>query len=63
MTRTALLVSALFSAAFAWSVRSATILDTAAIENASGLKGTFNKEENVFKISKPRSDLKIAVDG
>ncbi|HEX2843203.1 DUF1259 domain-containing protein [Hyphomicrobium sp.] len=38
-------------------------LDTAAIEQASGLKGTFSKEENVFKISKPRADVKIAVDG
>jgi hypothetical protein len=38
-------------------------IDTVAIEEAIGLKGTFNKEENVFKVSKPRSDVKIAVDG
>jgi hypothetical protein len=38
-------------------------LDTAAIEQATGLKGAFNKEENVFKVSKPRSDVAIKVDG
>lgn len=36
-------------------------LDTAAIEAASGLKGSFNKEENVFKVSKPRTDVAISV--
>lgn len=40
--------------------RSATPLDTAQIEQIVGLKGTFNKEENVFKVSKPRSDVNIA---
>jgi hypothetical protein len=38
-------------------------LDTAQIETATGLKGTFNKDENVFKVSKPRTDVKIEVDG
>ena len=61
MKRTALLVTA--SLALACSAHSAPALDTSEIESASGLKGTFSKEENVFKISKPRSDLKIAVDG
>jgi hypothetical protein len=37
-------------------------LDTAAIESATGLKGSFNKTENVFKVSKPRDDVKISVD-
>ena len=37
-------------------------LDTAQIEQIIGLKGAFNKEENVFKISKPRTDVKIEVD-
>ena len=40
----------------------AVAMDTAVIEEATGLKGTFSKEENVFKVSKPRSDIKIAVD-
>jgi len=37
-------------------------LDTAAIESATGLKGTYNKSENVFKVSKPRDDVKLNVD-
>jgi len=37
-------------------------LDTAAIEQATGLKGQLIVEENVFKVSKPRTDVKIAVD-
>src|SRR5262249_20171823 len=37
-------------------------LDTAAIEQASGLKGQIIAEEKVFKIGKPRTDVKIQVD-
>jgi Domain of Unknown Function (DUF1259) len=37
-------------------------LDTAAIEQASGLKGQIIADENVFKIGKPRTDVKIQVD-
>ena len=37
-------------------------LDTAAIESITGLSGTMNKAENVFKVSKPRSDIKPSVD-
>ena len=37
-------------------------IDTAAIEQATGLKGQLNAEENVFKVTKPRTDVKIAVD-
>lgn len=40
----------------------ATVLDTAKIEQLTGLKGIFYKEENVFKVFKPRSDVKIQVD-
>src|SRR5712671_5339631 len=36
-------------------------LDTAAIEQATGLKGQLIAEENVFKVTKPRNDVKIAV--
>lgn len=39
-----------------------TKLDTAAIEKMSGLKGALIPEENVFKIGKPRNDVKIVVD-
>ena len=38
-------------------------LDTAAIESITGLTGTMNKAENVFKVSKPRIDIKPRVDG
>jgi hypothetical protein len=39
-----------------------TGLDTGAIEQASGLKGQVIAEENVFKIGKPRSDVKVQID-
>ena len=38
-------------------------LDTAAIERATGLQGSYDKAENVFKVSKPRDDVKAKVDG
>ncbi len=36
--------------------------DMAAIEQATGLKGQLIAEENVFKVTKPRTDVKIQVD-
>lgn len=36
--------------------------DTAAIEKITGLKGKLSKEENMFKVSKPRTDVKVTVD-
>ncbi len=62
----ALSLVAALAAAFGSSLLTcayAAALDTAAIEQATALKGTFSKEENVFKVSKPRGDVKIAVDG
>src|SRR5262249_38301235 len=47
------------SASFAASAK----LDTAKIEQLTGLKGTFNEAEGVFKVSAPRTDGKISVDG
>ena len=38
-----------------------TGLDTAAIEKLTGLKGTYDKKENVFKVMLPRKDLHITV--
>ena len=35
----------------------------AQIEQATGLKGTMNQEEAVFKVTKPRDDVKVSVDG
>ncbi len=37
-------------------------LDTAQIERLTGLKGAFIEQENVFKVSAPRADVKVAVD-
>lgn len=41
----------------------ATQLDTARIEEITGLKGTFTEQEGVFKVAAPRADTKVAVDG
>src|SRR6266849_3084741 len=37
-------------------------LDTAKIDSVTGLKGKLNSEEGVYKVSQPRTDLKISVD-
>src|SRR6267378_8062454 len=37
-------------------------LDTAQIDELTGLKGNLNEQENVYKVSSPRTDLKISVD-
>ena len=39
-----------------------SVLDTVKIGQLTGLKGSLFKEENVFKVSKPRGDVKIQVD-
>jgi hypothetical protein len=38
-------------------------LDTAKIEQLTGLKGSLNEVEGVFKVTVPRSDVPISVDG
>ena len=38
-------------------------IDTAMIEQVTGLKGAMNKAGDVFKVSAPRTDVKITVDG
>jgi len=38
-------------------------LDFAKIEQLTGVKGTLNTNEGVFKVTAPRNDVKIAVDG
>jgi hypothetical protein len=48
--------------AIAHAVDAPSNLNTAAIERLTGLKGTYSKEENVFKVSQPRTDVKIQVD-
>jgi hypothetical protein len=38
-------------------------LDTARIDQITGLKGKFNEKDGVYKVTFPRSDAKIIVDG
>jgi hypothetical protein len=38
-------------------------LNTAGIEQITGLKGALNTNEGVFKVTAPRNDVKITVDG
>src|SRR5215204_4692087 len=42
---------------------SAASLDTNRLEQLTGLKGTYNVAEGVFKVTVPRTDVKVAVDG
>jgi hypothetical protein len=42
---------------------SATGLDTAKIDQITGLKGKMNEKEGVYKVTFPRNDVKVAVDG
>ena len=37
-------------------------IDTSSIQSITGLKGTYNAAEKVFKVSKPREDVKPLVD-
>ena len=38
-------------------------LDTARIDELTGLKGKMNEKEGVYKVTLPRNDVKIVVDG
>ncbi len=38
-------------------------LDTVKIDNLTGLKGKLNEKEGVYKVTFPRSDVKVSVDG
>jgi hypothetical protein len=38
-------------------------LDTNRVEQLTGLKGTWNAAEGVFKVTSPRNDLPVSVDG
>ena len=37
-------------------------LDTGTVERVTGLKGSWNEKEGVFKVSQPRADVKVTVD-
>src|SRR6266852_6254528 len=50
----------LLAAATSWG--QGTKLDTAQSDEITGLKGKLNEREGVFKVSSPRTDIKISVD-
>jgi len=56
-----LLALLLFSSAYA--AEEELPLDTGQIEKLTGAKGKFDSEENVFKVSVPRTDLNVTVAG
>ena len=43
-------------------LQAAPKFDTAEIETIIGLKGTYNESEGAFKVSFPRTDIKVSVD-
>jgi hypothetical protein len=51
------ILAAFVSAAFAAE------LDTAKIDQITGLKGKFNEKEGVYRISFPRADIPVSLDG
>lgn len=53
----------LFAAACTACWLSAADLDTALIEKTTGLKGALNPVEGVFKVTSPRKDLPVTVEG
>jgi len=63
MLRSSSVATALAAALLASIAQAADpALDTARIESIIGLTGTYNQAENVFKVSKPRTDIKPTVD-
>jgi hypothetical protein len=49
--------------AFSFATSGLLALDTAKIDEITGLKGKLNGKEGVYKVTFPRNDLKVAVDG
>lgn len=47
----------------AWLRAEEAKLDTAKIEELTGAKGAWNKDQTVFKVGFPRKDVKVKVDG
>src|ERR1700757_1991193 len=45
------------------SISLAADVDTARIDQITGLKGKMNEKEHVYKVTFPRDDVKIVVDG
>src|SRR5438552_8148843 len=47
----------------ATSISALAALDTAKIDDLTGLRGKMNEKEGVYKVTFPRDDVKIVVDG
>src|SRR5260370_13017890 len=47
----------------ATSLSALAVLDTAKIDNLNGIKGKVNEKEGVYKVTFPRDDVKVLVDG
>src|SRR5882757_8297804 len=43
-------------------LQAAPKFDTTEIETVTGLKGSYNESEGAFKVSSPRTDIKVSVD-
>lgn len=57
-------IFSLFAALYGCGISVAfAALDTGKIDQLTGLKGKFSEKENVYKVSWPRSDVKVTVDG
>src|SRR5256712_6531098 len=54
------ILAAIFAAT---SISALAALDTAKIDNLTGLKGKLNEKEGVYKVTFPRNDVKVVVDG
>ncbi len=48
---------------FATVISGSAALDTTKIDNLTGLKGKLNEKEGVYKVTFPRDDVKVVVDG
>ena len=59
--KTYLLIILIFCAAI--NAALATALDTAKIDQITGLKGKMNEKEGVYKVTFPRDDVKVKIDG
>ena len=63
MSSPTLRAACLAALACAWpAVQAALPADGATIESITALKGTWDAKESVFKVSKPRDDVKVTVD-
>src|SRR3982750_1838275 len=54
---------ALLTILFALQAAASAALDTQKIDEITGLKGKLNEKEGVYRVTFPRADVKVAVDG